>query len=70
MEYVPFRKNMRVADACERICPPMGLRAPPATKVMVAPGSAMQNVNMGVRRECDSLTLNLVGQKNSNLRKG
>ena len=36
----PFRRNILVADACERIWPPIGLRAPPATKVIVAPGSA------------------------------
>ncbi|TFL06062.1 hypothetical protein BDV98DRAFT_136911 [Pterulicium gracile] len=36
----PLRRNILVADACERMWPPIGLRAPPATNVMVAPGSA------------------------------
>jgi hypothetical protein len=29
-----------VAEACDKMWPPIGLRAPPATKVIVAPGSA------------------------------
>jgi hypothetical protein len=43
----PLRRNMRVADACERMWPPMGFSAPPATNVMVAPGSASTMVSMG-----------------------
>jgi hypothetical protein len=38
--YIPLRRNIRVDEECDRICPPIGLRAPPATKVIVAPGSA------------------------------
>ncbi|KIL71708.1 hypothetical protein M378DRAFT_155314 [Amanita muscaria Koide BX008] len=36
----PLRRNILVADAWDRIWPPMGFSAPPATNVMVAPGSA------------------------------
>ncbi|KAF8841970.1 hypothetical protein BDN67DRAFT_473535 [Paxillus ammoniavirescens] len=39
-DYIPLRRNIRVDEECDRICPPIGLRAPPATKVIVAPGSA------------------------------
>jgi hypothetical protein len=62
MFYIPFRKNILVADACERICPPMGLSAPPATKVMVAPGSAVKGVmrTKGILRAGKKLTLYLV----------
>lgn len=34
-----------MAEAWDRICPPIGLRAPPATNVMVAPGSAVSRVS-------------------------
>ena len=37
----PFRRYIRVAEAWDRICPPIGFSAPPATKVIVAPGSAV-----------------------------
>jgi len=40
-----------VADAWERICPPIGFKAPPATNVMVAPGSARESVNHDKERE-------------------
>lgn len=60
-------------DACDRIWPPIGLSAPPATKVIVAPGSATIQTSYGERQahaytcKMFALTLHLVCQKNSDL---
>ena len=44
---IPLRKKTLVADACDKMWPPIGFSAPPATKVMVAPGSATHGVGGG-----------------------
>ena len=41
---IPLRRKILVADACDKMWPPIGFSAPPATNVMVAPGSAMRGV--------------------------
>ena len=51
------------------MCPPIGFRAPPATKVIVAPGSAVKmshQVQMVLVKN-KKRTLNLIGDENSNL---
>lgn len=47
----PLRRNILVADACERICPPIGFKAPPATKVIVAPGSAAVHLSYSLKEK-------------------
>lgn len=85
----PFLRNIRVADAWDRMCPPMGcaaderlnelrfrcvglvtFNAPPATKVMVAPGSAAQtqlSIRHG-RGKVDIQTLNLIRKEDCHLK--
>lgn len=41
-----MRKKILVADACDKMWPPIGFNAPPATNVMVAPGSATHGVGV------------------------
>ena len=41
---IPLRRKILVADACDKMWPPIGFSAPPATNVMVAPGSATHGV--------------------------
>ena len=65
----PFRRNIRVADAWERIWPPMGFKAPPATNVIVAPGSAIAESDPTLIPTSNSLlTLHLVRKEYRDLR--
>jgi hypothetical protein len=41
---LPLRRKILVAEQWDRTWPPIGLRAPPATKVIVAPGSAKESI--------------------------
>ena len=68
---IPLRRKILVADACDKMWPPIGFSAPPATNVMVAPGSATHGVGV-VSWTCISqqtwvLTLHLVSNEDSNL---
>lgn len=67
-----MRRKILVADACDRMWPPIGFSAPPATNVIVAPGSAEHD--MGLVSELNEhyaihvvLTLYLVSNNDSNL---
>lgn len=67
-----MRRKILVADACDRMWPPIGFSAPPATNVIVAPGSAAHG--MGSVSELNEyyamhavLTLYLVSNNDSNL---
>lgn len=66
---IPLRRNIRVAEAWDRMCPPIGLRAPPATKVIVAPGSARRVSVFGTNDYNEALALDLICEKYSNLSK-
>jgi hypothetical protein len=69
LDQSPLRRNILVADACERICPPIGLSAPPATKVIVAPGSAeVTQVSMESEQKDRGITLNLIREEDRDLK--
>ena len=71
MSDIPLRRKILVADACDKMWPPIGFSAPPATNVMVAPGSAMHGVGVvswtSISQQTWVLTLHLVSNEDSNL---
>jgi hypothetical protein len=68
LRHKPFRRNNLVAEAWDKIWPPMGFSAPPATNVIVAPGSAvLRRDYMTKFRWVAVFTLNLIREQYGNL---